>query len=532
MAAPPTAGYAYGGTGAASTSGARHAGVRGRRLPATASAGQLARLLRLYPFTVLGSALFVAAIYLLGSAFATGSPHEFLLSITAFVLLLGLAGLGRLQAYRFKLVEFEWDTAAVLAARERGTQHRLRTRAARSWLFYRIHFRVLWRLQAGRRATLYGYREVAAPGGELPVPLWFPTSGRLRLTGRLTVRDVFGLTRAQIRPPERRELIVRPGLLGERAAPRVDVSISHDTTQRSQTADQEQYFMREYMPGDRLKDINWKASSRLDELITRISPITQEPTQQLHLVLRRACARPARSQQARGGGRHSGSYRHGGGQHDRADRGRTVAETPTAVLHLDFAKSWLLTFLRVIKQQHPQYTFLVDTGDDSHELESMEEIDSFARHLAQLPLTGEPPAAVPAPARELFIFSTVFDRELPRFVERCGASIINVFRTVPPRSRRRKTAAPAGNGAGSSAGGAGGAAHGAGSGGAHGAARANDAEPFRLCLNESPLPATLGRGWSWTRDRRAAPVGVGGGPRLRLLDEQPVTVSYLCTFSS
>ena len=265
------------------------------------------------------------------------------------------------------------------------------------------------------------------------------------------------------------------------------------------------------MPGDRLKDINWKASSRLDELITRISPITQEPTQQLHLVLRRACARPARSQQARGGGRHSGSYRHGGGQHDRADRGRTVAETPTAVLHLDFAKSWLLTFLRVIKQQHPQYTFLVDTGDDSHELESMEEIDSFARHLAQLPLTGKPPATVSAPARELFIFSTMFDRELPRFVERCGASIINVFRTAPPRSRRRKTAAPAGNGV---------AAAGAGP------------EPFRLCLNESPLPATLGRGWSWTRDRRAAPVGVGGGPRLRLLNEQPVTVSYLCTFSS
>ena len=111
-----------------------------------------------------------------------------------------------------------------------------------------------------------------------------------------------------------------------------------------------------------------------------------------------------------------------------------MADTPTAVLHLDFAKSWLLTFLRVIKQQHPQFTFLVDTGDDSHELDSMEEIDSFARHLALLPPTGEPPAAAAAPARELFIFSTMFDRELPRFVERCGARAVNVFRTVPPRA--------------------------------------------------------------------------------------------------
>ncbi len=441
--------------------------------------GRLPPVLRLYPLTVPGSALFAAAVYLLGSAFATGSPHEFLLSIFAFVVLLVLAGLGRLQAYRFKLVEFEWDTAAVLAARERGTRHRLRTRSARSWLFYRIHFRVAWRLQAGAHAALHGYREVAAPGGELPVPLWFPTSGRLQLTGRLTVRDVFGLTRAQIRGPERRELVVRPGLLGEQAAPRVDVSVSYDTTQRSQTADEEQYFMRQYIPGDRLKDINWKASSRLGELITRISPLTQEPTQQLHVVLRRARAARRRGPQPGG-------------------------ETLAAVLHLDFAKSWLLTFLRVVKQRHPEFTFLVDTGDERHELESMEAIDTFARHLAELPLTGEPPAATHAPARELFVFSTLFDRELPRFLERCGAATVNLFRTVAVAPRRA----------------------------AANVAAAARPEPFRMYVNESPLPVTLGSGWTWAADRRARPVGVGGGPRLRLLDEQPLSVRYLCTFSS
>ena len=93
--------------------------------------------------------------------------------------------------------------------------------------------------------------------------------------------------------------------------------------------------MREYVPGDRMKDINWKATSRLGELITRISPLTQEQTQLLHVVLRR--------------------YRRRGG------------ETMTALLHLDFVKSWLLTFLRVVKQQHPEFTFLVDTGGESHQ---------------------------------------------------------------------------------------------------------------------------------------------------------------------
>ena len=422
------------------------------------------RVLHYYPLTLPGTALAGAAVYLLGSAFASLSPHEFLLSITGFLSLLVLAGLGRLQAYRCKLVEFEWDSSAPLAAREHGAQHRLRTRAARSWLFYRIHLRITWRLQAGRRATLHGYREVATPGGEAAIPLWFPCSGRLELTGRLTIRDVFGLTRAQIRAPERRTLVVRPGLLGEQSTPPVEISAGYDTTQRAQTSDEEQYFMREYMPGDRMKDINWKATSRLGELITRISPITQEQTQELHVVLRR--------------------YRRRGG------------ESLAAVLHLDFIKSWLLTFLRVVKQQHPEYVFVVDSGGESHRIESPEEIEAFARRVAELPLTSELPAADTAPARELFIFSTMFDEDLARFVERSGAQYINVFRSVP-------------------------------------AGRTDeDAAPYRMSLGEAPLPTCVGGGWLLARERRMPAAEPVAGPRPGLREEQPLKVSYLCTFSS
>ena len=466
--------------------------------PAPAGTAQLpGRGLRLarhyYPFTLLGSALAAAAVYLLGSAFASGSPHEFLLASTGFLTLLVLAGLGRLQAYRFKLIEFEWDSSAPLAAREQGAQHRLRTRNARSWLFYRIHLRLAWRLQAGRRAALYGYREVATPGGEAAIPLWFPCSGRLDLTGRLAVGDVFGLTRAQIRAPERRTLIVRPGLLGEQAAPPVEISAGYDTTQRSRTADEEQYFMREYVPGDRLKDINWKATSRLGELITRISPLTQEQTPELHVVLRR-CRRA------------------GGGN----------GETLAAVLHLDFIKSWLLTFLRVVKQRHPEFVFVVDTGGDSQRLDTPEEIEGFARHLAELHLTAEPPAAAAGSARELFIFTTAFDEDLPRFVERSGAHYVNLFRSVP---------------AGRAAGAAANAAASKRDRRREPARREPRDEPaaYRMSLNEAPLPTCAGGRWLLARDRRApapAPVAAVAGPRPGLREEQPLKVSYLCTSSS
>ena len=423
------------------------------------------RVLHYYPLTLLGTALAGAAVYLLGSAFASGSPHEFLLSVTGFLVLLVLAGLGRLQAYRCKLVEFEWDSSAPLAAREYGAQHRLRTRAAKSWLFYRIHLRIAWRLQAGRRAVLRGYREAATPGGEAAIPLWFPCSGVLHMTGRLAVRDVFGLTRARIRPPERRTLVVRPGLLAEQATPPVEISTGFDTTQRAQTSDEEQYFMREYIPGDRLKDINWKATSRLGELITRISPITQEQTQELHVVLRR--------------------YRRRGG------------ETLTAVLHLDFIKSWLLTFLRVVKQHHPEYVFIVDSGGESHRIDSPDEIERLARRLAELPLTSELPAADNAPARELFIFSTVFDEDLPRFVERSGAQYVNVFRSVPA-----------------------------------GHTDEDEPDPYRMSVCDTPLPTCVGGGWLLARERRVPVSQAVAGRQPGMREQQPLKVSYLCTSSS
>ena len=466
---PATAAAAVraGSAGAVPADGAN--GARAARLASATERSAIRTAARLvlhyYPLTLLGSALAGAAVYLLGSAFASGSPHEFLLAIIGFLTLLVLAGVGRLQAYRCKLVEFEWDSSAPLAAREHGAQHRLRTRAARSWLFYRIHLRVTWRLQAGRRATLHGYREVATPGGEATIPLWFPCSGRLELTGRLTVRDVFGLTRAQIRPPERRTLVVRPGLLGEQATPPVEISAGYDTTQRARTSDEEQYFMREYVPGDRMKDINWKATSRLGELITRISPITQEQTQELHVVLRR--------------------YRRRGG------------ETLPAILHLDFIKSWLLTFLRVVKHQHPEFIFVVDTGGERHRLDSPEEIEGFARRLAELPLTSELPAADTGPARELFIFSTVFDEDLARFVERSGARYVNVFRSVPA-----------------------------------GRTSEDAADAYRMSLCEAPLPTCVGGGWLLARERRAPAAELVTGPRPGLREEQPLKVSYLCTSSS
>ena len=447
-----------------------------------------------YPFTLLGSALFLAATYLLGSAFASGSPYEFVLAIAAYLILLVLAGLCRLQAYRFSLADFEWNTGNALHARS-AEEQTLSTRSEQAKLFFRIHFGVWWRLRLGHRAALVGYGEVAGGGGVLPISFFLPAAGAVSMRGAIAVRDIFGLCRAQLRRAERRDLTVLPALLGEQAAPPVDISVGLDTTQRAKTADEEKYFMREYMAGDRMKDINWKATSRLNEMITRISPVTQERTQLLHLVLRPYVSASDGRRPNQTGSPVPGSR-----------------ENRDTVFHLDFAKSWLLTFLRVIKLHHPEYTFAVDTGQEVFDVKEMAHIDSLARRLAGIRLRagggqGSPTMASAAPgdrrADELFVFSTAFDADLQRFLNSCGSQRTNVFRTVTPL-------------------------------GTTGTDRPGR-DAYRLCVNDSPFPAGIGGPWLWRRERRNgrsektdAPTGI----RATSVDDQPLLVRYACTPSS
>jgi len=153
------------------------------------------------------------------------------------------------------------------------------------------------------------------------------------------------------------------------------------------SAEEEKYFMREYQPGDRFRDINWKVSSRLQELITRISPVTQEKTRQLAVDFRHF--RPE-------------------GQ-----------ESLESVLHLDYLKSWLLAFLRSLKRSDQRLQFRVRTGAGSQVLAAEEDIARFAGELAELLSQPDPGPAEPP-----------VDRGLPHFLAAHPRTRAHVFRTA------------------------------------------------------------------------------------------------------
>jgi uncharacterized protein (DUF58 family) len=372
----------------------------------------LRRAGRLYPFTLAGTMVAAAAFLLIGRGLAKGNPYAVFLALLAVVVLTLLAVAGRLQATACARRQVQWDCSPTLTARRPGTEQAIHGPEARVLPFFRVQFRFTGLLAVGREARVRLARSLSFAGaGTHLLPLHLPLCGELAARGRFAVRDVFGLTRARFGEELERALTVLPAWIAPEPPRLVEPAGGFEDKSVRRSSEEEKYFMREYQPGDRFRDINWKVSSRLQELITRISPVTQEKTRLLAVDFR----------------------------HYRAEGGESLE----SVLHLDYLKSWLLAFLRGLKSANERLQFRVRTGASAQLLATEEDIERFAGELSGLHYQRDPgPGAEEAPAGELFVFSTAFDRGLAPYLAARPLARARVFRTV--RGRATSTGAPPG----------------------------------------------------------------------------------------
>ncbi len=328
------------------------------------------------------------SVYLTGTAFASGNPYSFLLSSLIITVLLVLAATSRIQASRLAKARVDWDTSEPLYARQHALSHHVLVSGFSTLPFFRLHFILRGPLSAGRDAAFRYHRETSGTGERIAIPLRFPVCGVFHGKGSMAVKDVFGLTRGAQRILFERSIVVRPALISDRDTPKVEAQKGDENQSRMKSSDIERYFMREYIPGDRHRDINWKASSRFSKLFTRISPVTQEKTKIITVHFR-----PYTSMQF---------------------------DSLRSVFFLDQSKSALLYFLRSIKKEHGEYNFSVFIGNDLKELETEEDIDTFSAEIASTHFRNPRGEAINAPddmhPGDVFIFTTAYDTGLPAFL--------------------------------------------------------------------------------------------------------------------
>ncbi|MFW6138577.1 MAG: DUF58 domain-containing protein [Spirochaetota bacterium] len=335
-----------------------------------------------YPLSFSGTLLLFISVFLLGKSYTGGNPYGLMLAVLALVVLMVFAAGGRLQAGRMKKIPMQWDSAAVLRSGTHTTLHRVYFNRTRPFFFYRMHFCARGSMDVGRNAVIYMYTEVSSCGEEsVPLPLYFALSGEWNARGSFKIKDIFGLTRARVGQELPRKLHIQPGEFSGKKTWYVDAVGGFEEKTTRKYSDEERYYMREYIPGDRLRDINWKASSRLPQLITRIAPHTQEKTRRINMEFR--------------------NFKQKG------------PESVESVVHLDQLKRWVLFFLRKVKKEKPEYIFQVKTGRESVELNTADDIERFAQRISGLFFqTGPGGSLFGRDVEEVYIFSTPYDENL------------------------------------------------------------------------------------------------------------------------
>jgi Protein of unknown function DUF58 len=341
---------------------------------------------RFYPLTLIGTPLALALLVLLGTAFATANPYAYLLSLAGLGLLILLAVSVRLQAGRIGDEDINWNSAHRVFAGRGAAPHFIEIRSSGLLPFFRIRYILSGGVYAGGHllcAHLRSGRYRPGDDGRLELPLSLPHCGTFHASLTISVEDIFGLTRGQSGIRQTRALPVLPGVLGRPARYRI-AERGAEEKNRMKESEVERYYMREYIPGDRFRDINWKASSRGDKLYTRISPLAQEETTTVTICARFHAAETGLS--------------------------------PSLLTLAEHQKSWIITFMLRVREEHPDFLFQLFLNEQEYLLESDEDIERFAALLGAA-WFSMPTRMMPALPDEgqIYLFATSADDTLESF---------------------------------------------------------------------------------------------------------------------
>jgi len=349
-------------------------------------------------FTPVGCAVLLIALVILIRSLVMRNSYEIVLSFGFLLLMLVLGVIGVWKSRKLKTLEPGWKHPFPMTANSiHDSSGSIVTGIDASIpLFFRMHFFIRGSFfPSGSKNGCPVLVEISIPRGETSayLPLDFPMSGIFHGEGYCRLRDIFGLFSILCGQEQ-------PKTVNVRCAPcfgkeiRINAQSGAEDRRSKPSVDEERYYMREYTPGDRLRDINWKSSDRIDTLITRISTETQERISRIEVHFR-----------------NFGQY--------------TSLE---ALWLLDRAKARLTYFLRSIKEQNSSFIFDVRAAQGNWEIEDDEDLDGFLEELGGFSfLPPKHDNAVRAGAGDIYVFSTACDTGLQAFLLACNPRPVTLF---------------------------------------------------------------------------------------------------------
>jgi len=251
-----------------------------------------------YPFTLPGNLLFYFSIFFGGKGFASHNFTAISISMFFLVFIFAIWGWLFFCSRSSKVERLVWksegvvDSASYSGNRQiiniecSGLLGRIKNKIKKkSFLFLRYSMIIKGRaVTAGNINTFFSKRYRSDNKGLFDFSFYFPYPGTVSLKTALYIEDVFSLIRINVFNDSLKDFTVVPGIKNDVVTDNKFLVKDIITKQRKYDNEIEKYLMREYVPGDLYRDINWKSSSRIDKLFTRISPGGKEESNILTFI--------------------------------------------------------------------------------------------------------------------------------------------------------------------------------------------------------------------------------------------------------
>ena len=363
-----------------------------------------------YPLSKIGSFTFLLSLYTLGYAYTTSNLYALLISIPLLICLILIVFYTRFWYLKQSEVEVVWESGKNLFSRSENSYLIIKINASSPPYFFRYHIVLFAKLIVGRASNLYYFIEAStSDAGEARLNFYFPLCGNLNIRSYLVLKDILGITRTRLGKYQDRNFIVRPPLLNEKPfIPKFNAN-TFENQKHQRQSDEEKYFMREYIAGDRIKDINWKSSLRIGELITRISPQAPEKSPLVYIEFRNT----------------------------------TFANKDSikSLMQLNILKSWLYTFIIHLHRMDSRYKFFIQTAVADFNLNTSSDIENFGVTLGEINYVIKNSwFNSNSNVLEKFIFTTMYDPTLK--LQNQSRINFNIFQVTTPthlkKSRKGK----------------------------------------------------------------------------------------------
>ncbi len=251
-----------------------------------------------YPLTLPGNLLFYFSLFLLGKGFAVLNFTSISISLFFLVFIAAVWGWIFLCSKSSKFERIIWKSeGSADSAGYSGNRQIINIESAgllgsnkgkskgKSFLFLRYSIIVKGSaVTAGGITAFFSRRYRSDNKGFFNFSFYFPYPGTVSGSVALYIEDIFSLVRINVFNEKLKDFTVVPGIKNDAVTDNKFLVKDIITKQRKYDNDIEKYLMREYVPGDLYRDINWKSSARIDKLFTRISPGGKEESNILTFI--------------------------------------------------------------------------------------------------------------------------------------------------------------------------------------------------------------------------------------------------------